>query len=95
MKRYNQLSLEKKKTAQVKALNTILKDIGEGVLVFGAEVQEHVDKAIDEMERMQTPWFLAERLMEDEFLAKKFKKWAFRLAQEAFYPKLKESVLRI
>lgn len=95
MKRYNQLSLKEKKVVQIEALNTTLEDIYEDTLFFDTKTQEHINKAIEEMERMKTPWFLSERLMEDEFLANKFKKWALVLTREAFYPKIEENILRI
>jgi len=95
MRRWNELTKDEKEKAQKKALETILMEVCEGILVFGAKVQEHLDKAIEEMERMQTPWFLAERLMEDEFLTSKFHKWASRLANLAFYPDPNENILRI
>ena len=69
MKTFNQLSPEQKSAAQAKALNHLLEAICEQQVVFAGtpamdSLQDRIDAAVDEANRMQTPWFYGEYIMD-------------------------------
>lgn len=57
------------------------------------ELTERYESAVQEMERLQTPWFLAERLLEDEKLAASIDAMVADYAERAYYPDGDEPVL--
>ena len=51
----------------------------------GDDLQARIDAAAEEMDRLRTPWFLAERLMEDEHVADELTRLALADAEDALY----------
>jgi hypothetical protein len=86
---YNDLSDELKQTAVKICLSNLLKSITEGAIRFNDELnnsdlQARIDKANLEADKMQTPWFAEEYIMDtckDELQA-----MAQSRAEDALYP---------
>lgn len=90
IRNYEQLSAEEQKQAVEKHLDIIINAIINGEIRFDDSVnedklQEHIDAAMEESERLNTPWFAAEILMEDEWLAKRLEQLALANAKECYY----------
>lgn len=69
MKTFNQLSAEQKSKALAKSLNHLLEAICEQQVMFAGTpamdiLQDRIDAAIDEANRMKTPWFYGEYIMD-------------------------------
>lgn len=69
MKTYNELTKEQQTKAITKCLNNLLEGILQGAIVFNDKLnrnnlQARIDKAIAKAERMQTPWFAHEYIMD-------------------------------
>jgi len=59
------------------------------------DVQARIDAAAQEMDDMQTPWFLAERIMEDEKVAELLRGIARADAEDAYYPAPGITIVRL
>lgn len=69
MKKYDELTSEQKERALIKATSRLLSDIIEGSIRFndetnGDNLQARIDAAILKAEKMYTPWFAHEYIME-------------------------------
>lgn len=68
----------------------LVEAVAEGAVRFsdelnGDDLQARIDEAARDMERMQTPWFLAERLSEDETVRESLRGMARCDAEDALY----------
>ena len=68
MKTYSELTVDQQEKAAELALNSILAAVVEGGIRFtdkhnNDNLQEAIDAAIEEAERMRTPWFAHEHVM--------------------------------
>ena len=69
MKTYERLSVEEQGKARGKALTTLLERVCDGSLRFndrenGDDLQARIDTAIEKAEKMRTPWFAYEYVMD-------------------------------
>lgn len=65
MKTFNQLDEQSQARALETAVNTLLKKICEGSVRFSdRDIQAKIDEAAKQAERMKTPWFMHEFVME-------------------------------
>jgi hypothetical protein len=69
MKTYQELSQEEQKRALEKCTQQLLESIVEGAIRFNDglnhdNLQERIDKAWEKVERLHTPWFVGEAIME-------------------------------
>ena len=64
MKSYSELTEKQKEKAVKIFLNRLLQDIVEGFLMFDEGLQDKIDKAFEQAERMKTPWFAHEYIMD-------------------------------
>lgn len=98
MRTYSQLSTEEQAKAEKLALQELLEAIVEGGVRFTDDankddLQARIDKAFAESERMQTPWFAGEMILEAarpelEALAKV-------QAEDALYPGPNEHTIQL
>ena len=59
------------------------------------DLQARIDKALAEADRMQTPWFAGEYIMDDEFVKQELLSMARADAEDAWYPDKTEAVIRL
>ncbi|MCP4527483.1 MAG: hypothetical protein GY833_16440 [Aestuariibacter sp.] len=69
MKTYNELNSEQKERALNQAIESLVNAIAEGTIRFddkinGDNLQHKINKAINKADKMQTPWFAGELIME-------------------------------
>lgn len=100
MRRYQNLNTEEQTQAVNKALESLLKAIVEGALRFNGkankdDLQKRIDKALAEADRLQTPWFAAEIILEDGTVKEKLMSIAQADAESAYYPDKAESIIRL
>jgi hypothetical protein len=74
MKKFVDLTTEQQETAVSMALAEVLRDVVSGAIRFadelnGDDIQRRIDKALAEADRLQTPWFAGEVVMEDSAVA--------------------------
>lgn len=98
MKRYAELTLQQQVDAETKCLNRLLEMILEGSMRFNDKLnkerlQHRIDKAIAKADKMQTPWFAHEYLMDDVYIAERLKGMAVCDAEDAMYSEQGENVL--
>ena len=90
MKTFDKLTSEEQARAVDKAANRLLQSICEGAMRFndklnGDDMQARIDRAGAEAERLQTPWFLGEIIMEDKVLAGNIRGMAQCDAEDSLY----------
>jgi tRNA(His) 5'-end guanylyltransferase len=90
MKRFNELSTIGREKALNKCIADLIEAIASGAVRFNDELnhddlQKRIDKAFADMERNQTPWFIGERLMEDEVISESIRGMAECDAEDALY----------
>jgi hypothetical protein len=97
MRQWKDLSETERKTALSVARSEVLQRAVEWpsdyVCGDDEDLTERYERAVAEMERMQTPWFLHERLVEDERLSASINGLVTDYAERAFYPAPDEPVL--
>jgi len=81
MKIWQELDHEQKKIAFEREFKAVLEAISEGIPF--PEIEEAIDKAVNESESMRTPWFFHEYLMEYGGLT--LKKLIIRYAKKRLY----------
>jgi hypothetical protein len=96
MKTYQALTQEDQAKAREKALVELLEAILSGQIRFndeanGDDLQARIDKAADEAEKMQTPWFTHEYIMDT--CREDLEAIAGPQAEEALYPEPGEHVI--
>ncbi len=89
MKTYEQLTGTQQGEAVSLALNNLLADITNGIRFNDKlnedDLQARIDTAGEKAEKLQTPWFWAEIIMEDEYCADMLKRMAQCNAEDAIY----------
>jgi len=90
MKSFEQLTEIQKKAALEKAIQYVLQGIAEGVMRFndklnGDDLQARIDRAFEKAERLSTPWFIGEILMEDKYIREHVEGMAQCDAEDAIY----------
>jgi len=98
MKNWSGLSEKERELAKHAALTHILKAVIEGGLRFddranNDNLQKRIDQALAEAERMRTPWFAHEYIMES--CGQELQSFAADDAVDAFYPEDSEFILYI
>jgi hypothetical protein len=96
MKTWEQLSPDEKLRATAKATGSLLEAILEGTFRFNDELnkddlQARIDGAITEAEKLHTPWFAGEIIMERA--GEEIESMAICDAKDALYPEPCELVL--
>ena len=96
MKKYNELTEYEKKAALDKILSDDLELILSGVIRFDDGLnddglQRRIDAAIAEAERMKTPWFASEYIL--DACREELEKIAICVAEDALYPEPYEIVI--
>lgn len=114
MKRYDDLTDDQKEQAVNQALNDLLTEICSGLRyndeVNGDNLQAMIDAAIGAADRMRTPWFAHEYILEAKFrpfkghiadddglypVRSQLTSIARSTAEEAFYPEPSDAVIRL
>src|SRR3989338_7804455 len=100
MRRFDDLTEKEQAASEQAAQASILEDIVSGFMRFndeanGDDIQARIDAAVVEMERMQTPWFLAERLMEDDQVRALVEGIARALVEDTYFLEPGETAQRI
>lgn len=95
MKTYSQLTEAQQEKAQESALNALLNAILEGAVRFndelnGDKLQARIDAACEQAEKMQTPWFAGEYIV--EAVGDELRGMARVDAEDAIYPERGEFV---
>lgn len=98
MKTYEQLTPAQQEKARETALNALLTAVCEGSVRFsdslnGDDTQDRIDRAFKKADRMQTPWFAHEYVMEDKKVAEFLTGIANAEAEQALYRNVNESVM--
>lgn len=98
MRTYDDLTVDEQKEAREHALTDLLRAILEQGLRFddeanGDHLQERIDKALAEAERMQTPWFAHEYIMDT--CREDLEGMATADAETAKYPDADERTIRL
>jgi hypothetical protein len=96
MRTYEQLTKEDQATARDKALVELLEAILSGQIRFndeanGDNLQARIDKAADQAEQMQTPWFTHEYILDT--CREDLEAIAGPQAEDALYPDKGEHVI--
>lgn len=96
MKRYEGLTEEQQKKALKVCTERLLAAICEGTIRFndelnGDDLQARIEEAWADMERLQTPWFIGERIMET--CRDEIEGMAQYDAEEALYAETEERVI--
>jgi hypothetical protein len=89
MREFKDLSLSEQKLAVGKLLNNLLQDVCNGSIRFNDELnqddlQARIDKAIEKADKMQTPWFSHEYVM--DAVGSELESMAQGQAEEDLYP---------
>ncbi|NLF98709.1 MAG: hypothetical protein GX565_01010 [Lentisphaerae bacterium] len=97
MKTYKQLNAQQKARAREKALNILLTDICEQRIQFNNklihdDLQKRIDEAGAKAEKMQTPWFWHEYILDT--CREDLESMALRTAEDALYPEPGEHIIR-
>jgi hypothetical protein len=102
MKKYTDLTAEQQAEAVHDALSNVLEDVVSGALCFadelnGDDVQQRIDAALKEADRLQTPWFAGEVVMEDSSVAAVLRGLAQADAEDedTYYLEAGERVVRL
>lgn len=98
MRHYDDLTPNERKQAEERAATTLLEAILGGGLRFsdkknGDNLQARIDGAMEEAERMQTPWFAHEYIMERA--GDEIRGMAQCDAEDALYPDSDERIIRL
>lgn len=91
MKTFDQLNETQQALAIEKCLVDILTDIVEGRIRFDDPLQDRIDAAMDEAERMQTPWFAADYVI--KAIDAELSGMALADATHALYPERGERIV--
>jgi hypothetical protein len=88
---YSGLSDAEQEQARERALTDLLMAVVEGAIRFndpanGDDLQARIDRALAESERLHTPWFAGEIVMEDSVVAEAMTGMAQYDAEDAWYP---------
>ena len=92
MKTFNTLTVNEKEKAIETELLALLEKVISGELALGDGLQERIDSALGEAEKMQTPWFAHEYLLEDDIIENALRGIALEQAQDAIYAESHEYV---
>ena len=97
MKTYAQLTEEQQAVARAKALGELLTDICEQRIQFNDKLkhdglQKRIDEAGAKAEKMQTPWFWHEYILDT--CREDLESMALRTAEDALYPEPGEHIIR-
>ena len=101
---FDQLTKAQQEKAIENRLNVLLSDIVAGVLCFddsqnGDNLQAAIDSACAESERMHTPWFAGEYIMDATFdggnVGKALRSLAGPMAEDAIYIEPFETAIRL
>lgn len=99
MRTYEQLTEVEQKQAQEQELNDLLRDVVEGLRFDDSmnddDLQARIDKAMEQAEKMQTPWFAHEYVMDDEYVADSLRSMALNRAIDALYLEDREHCIRL
>ena len=98
MRGYKDLTPDERKQAEENAATTLLRGILEGGIRFNDErnrdnLQARIDGAMEEAERMRTPWFAHEYIMERA--GDEIRGMAQCDAEDALYPDENERIIRL
>lgn len=97
MKTYDQLNKVQQKAAFDKALNELLTAINEGLRFNDKlnkdDLQARIDKAFAKAERLHTPWFSREIMLEDKYIRSTLEGMAQVFAEDALYPENHEIII--
>jgi hypothetical protein len=98
MKTFEQLTEDQQTAALKKVTESLLSDISEGVIRFNDTLNEddfqaRIDRAFADMERLRTPWFTAERIMEDAVCRDRIESMARAAAEDSLYSEPNETVI--
>ena len=98
MLRFAELTPDQKEKAIGHETVEFLKGILEGAIRFDDKanrdtLQRRIDRAFAKAERLHTPWFAHEIIMEDPYCAKRIKSMAAASAESALYTEANEHVI--
>jgi hypothetical protein len=85
VKQFSDLTPKQQANAVAQEKTQFLRRLCEGEAEFSGELGDRVDLAKEEAERMQTPWFLGEIIMEDPMLADVVQAEAEEYARKSLY----------
>jgi hypothetical protein len=96
MKRFDELTEEQQEAAVNKQIEGWLQDICDGAITFddeanGDDLQERIDAAFEEANRMKIPWFSHEYIMET--CEKDIRELAQNTAENALYAELGDPMI--
>lgn len=110
MRTFDQLSKKEQAEAEIIALNEILQAVVEGGLRFSDSVnkdnfQASIDRAMEEANRMRTPWFVGNYIMQarfdsellgpDQSVGEQLRGMARADAEDAVYPDKGERIISL
>jgi len=100
MKRYKELTPTQQQRAVSTAKDDVLLDILEGNMYFYDElnnddVQARIDAAVEKADKMQTPWFVSEYILNDEVVEGVLRGIAQQYAENAIYLEFDEIAIQI
>ena len=98
MRRFEDLTEEEQTEAVDRCLIGLVEAVIEGALRFndklnGDALQARIDKAMKQAEKMQTPWFTGEYVL--EAARDELRSMACADAEDAYYPEATEKVVRL
>ena len=92
MKTFNNLTINEREKAIETELLALLEKVISGELALGDGLQERIDAALGEAEKMHTPWFAHEYLLGDEIIEQALREIAQEQAEDALFAEPHESV---
>ena len=100
MKHYKELTSTQQQRAVSTAKDDVLLDILEGNMYFYDElnnddVQARIDAAVEKADKMQTPWFVSEYILNDEVVEGVLRGIAQQYAENAIYLEFDEIAIQI
>lgn len=100
MRNFSQLSQEEKESAKEKVLIDLVSDLCEGFMFdFLGPFADKIEAAYNESERLQTPWFMGEMVIEaierHKLMKKVVEEYIQDIVEESFYPERNDCVIRL
>lgn len=100
MKTFHQLNPTEQKKALEVCLNELIRAVCEGAIRFDDkknkdDLQKRIDRALNKAEKLQTPWFAPEILMEDKKVKEALEGMSRCDAEDAVYPDANVRIIRL
>ncbi len=98
IRKYEDLTAIEKNQAVQNCLSQLLNSIMNGEIKFddkqnGEPIQERIEAAAVKADKLETPWFITEIIMEDKWLAEKLTLIAQAEAEQALYPEIDQMIV--